>query len=107
MSATETVAGLEAMIQWCIPDFVDAARKARLPGTYKSERFWHGKATVDRYKYWTVAIPCLNTDSGVATVRVHFDGRWDFYVRPADGQLLPTDLDTVQAAFDAALASPR
>jgi len=34
---------------------------------------------------------------------VHFDGRWDLDVRPADAQLLPTGLDDVQAAFDAVL----
>ncbi len=93
--------GLAAMIQWCVPGFVEAAGRARLPGTYQSERFWHGKATVDRYKYWTVPIPCLST--GAATVRVHFDGRWDFYVRPVDVQVLPTGLDDVQRAFDAVL----
>lgn len=103
MNTSDTTDGLAAMIQWCVPGFVDAARAARLPGAYKSERFWHGKATVDRYKYWTVAIPCLRTESGLATVRVHFDGRWDFVVRPADTQLLPTELATVQAAFDTAL----
>ena len=44
---------------------------------------------------------CLAT--GAVTVRVHFDGRWDLDVRPADAQLLPTGLDDVQAAFDAVL----
>lgn len=107
MSTASTVDGLEAMIEWCVPGFVEAAGRAHLPGTYKSERFWHGKPTVDRYKYWTVPIPCLNTESGVAMVRVHFDGRWAFYVRPADAHVRPTVLDAVQAAFDAALvASP-
>jgi len=101
MSTSDTVDGLEAMIGWCIPGFVEAAARARLPGTYKSERFWHGKATVDRYKHWTVPIRCLAT--GAVTVRVHFDGRWDLDVRPADAQLLPTGLDDVQAAFDAVL----
>ncbi len=105
MSTSETVDGLDAMIQWCVPGFVEAARAAHLPGTYKSERFWHGKATVDRYKYWTVPIRCLR--SGAVTVRVQFDGRWGYDVRPADAQLLPTSLDDVQAAFDAVLAAPQ
>lgn len=106
MSTSDTVDGLEAMIQWCVPGFVEAARAARLPGTYKSERFWHGKSTVDRYKYWTVTVPCLNTESGKATVRVSFDGGWGWFVRPADAQVVATTLDTVQGAFDAALRSP-
>lgn len=103
MQTSDAVDGLAAMISWCVPEFVRAARERRLPGTYKSERFWHGKATVDRYKYWTVPIRCLRT--GAVTVRVHFDGSWDFDVRPADAQLLPTGLDEVQGAFDAALVA--
>lgn len=102
MTASDTVDGLEAMIQWCVPGFVEAAAAKRLPGTYKSERFWHGKATVDRYKHWTVPIFCLR--EGAVTVRVQFDGRWAFDVRPADPQMRPTTLDDVQAAFDAVLA---
>jgi hypothetical protein len=106
MSTSDTVDGLEAMVRWCVPGFVEAAARRRLPGTYKSERFWHGKSTVDRYEFWTVAVPCMNTDSGLAMVRVYFDGHWDWLVRPADAQMLPIGLEAVQAAFDATLAGP-
>ncbi|WP_127782058.1 hypothetical protein [Rhodococcus sp. X156] len=103
MSTTDTVEGLESMVEWCVPGFVESARRARLPGTYRGERFWHGKPTVERHKFWTVSIPCLTTESGRAVARVHFDGRWDWVVRPSEGTVLPTGLDQVQAAFDAAL----
>lgn len=102
MSTTETVEGLEAMVQWCVPAFVDAAKARRLPGAYQGERFWHGRATVQRHRHWVVSLPVLT--GGVAAVTVGFDGTWAWVTRPAPGAVAPTGLDDVQAAFDAALA---
>ncbi len=100
MTTTDTVDGLEGLVGWCVPGFVEAATARRLPGAYRGERFWHGKATVERHRHWVVQIPCLT--AGVAAVTVAFDGRWAWVARPEPGSIAPTSLDDVQAAFDAA-----
>lgn len=92
---------LEGMVGWCVPGFAAAATARRLPGVYKGERFWHGKATVERHRHWVVPLPVLT--EGVAAVTVGFDGTWAWVARPAPGSVVPTGVDDVQAAFDGAL----
>lgn len=100
MSTADTVAGVEAIIDWCVPEFAASARRNRLPGAFRGERFWHGKATVERHRHWVVAVPVLPT--GAAAVTVTFDGTWAWVQRP--DQVRPVTLAEVQAAFAAAAA---
>ncbi len=97
-----TLAQLEGALDWCVPGFAEAARARKLPGAYQGERFWHGRATVQRHRHWVVVLPVLAR--GTAAVTVGFDGTWAWVVRPAETALAPVDLDAVQAALDAALA---
>lgn len=92
---------LEGAVDWCVPGFVDAARARKLPGAYQGERFWHGRATVQRHRHWLVALTVVA--EGTAAVTVGFDGSWAWVVRPAEAALGPVSLAAVQAGFDAAL----
>ena len=100
VSTTDTVAGVESLVGWCVPGFVEAATARRLPGAYRGERFWHGRATVERHRHWVVQIPCRL--DGMAAVTVGFDGAWAWFSRPDDAAVAATSLNDVQAAFDAA-----
>lgn len=94
-----TLDELDGAVTWCASGFVDAARTRKLPGAYRGERFWHGRATVERHRHWVVVLP-LQAGRSVA-VLVGFGGTWTWATRPdAVGEL---SLDEVQAAFDAAL----
>lgn len=94
-----TIDELDGAVTWCVPDFVNAARARKLPGAYRGERFWHGRATVERHRHWVVV---LALDAGrSAAVLVGFDGTWTWAARPeVIGGLA---LQDVQLAFDAAL----
>lgn len=100
MSTAATVAEVEAIIDWCVPDFVAVARRNRLPGAFRGERFWHGRPTVERHRHWVLTLPVLV--EGTAAVTVTFDGAWAWVQRPQ--QVRPVTLDEVQAAFAAAAA---
>ncbi|MEO6880089.1 MAG: hypothetical protein ABI181_03940 [Mycobacteriaceae bacterium] len=94
-----TLDELDGAVTWCSSGFVDAARARKLPGAYRGERFWHGRATVERHRHWVVVLPLGAGRSGAVLVR--FDGSWTWAARPDTiGELT---LDEVQAAFDAAL----
>lgn len=97
-----SLAQLEGAIDWCVPAFVEVARSRRLPGAYKGERFWHGRATVERHRHWVVTLPVLT--EGTAAVTVAFGGAWTWVVAPSEAALARVSLQAVQAAFDAALA---
>lgn len=90
---------LDGAVTWCVPGFVDAARARKLPGAYRGERFWHGRATVERHRHWVVVLVLGAGRS--AAVLVGFDATWTWATRPgaADG----LTLEDVQSAFDAAL----
>lgn len=105
---------LEGAVTWCVPAFADAARERKLPGAYRGERFWHGKATVERHRHWVVVVPLSPGVSAV--VAVGFDGSWSWVARPSprsddevgddevgDDEVGELTLDDVQAAFDRAL----
>ena len=96
------LAQLEGAVDWCVPGFVGAARARKLPGAYQGERFWHGRATVERHAHWVVPLPVLT--EGTAAVTVGFDGSWAWVVRPSEDALAAVSLAAVQAGFDAALA---
>lgn len=97
---------LEGAVAWCVPGFVDAARDRKLPGAYRGERFWHGKATVERHRHWVVVLP-LSRGHSLAVI-VGFDGGWRWVARPSEvgeGEVGELTLDDVQSAFDSALAA--
>jgi hypothetical protein len=96
-----SVAELAGAVDWCVPGFVESARARKLPGAYKGERFWHGRATVERHRHWVVALPVLV--QGTAAVTVGFDGAWAWVLPPSEAALSPVSLAAVQAGFDAAL----
>lgn len=92
---------LDGAVTWCVPGFVEAALARKLPGAYKGERFWHGRATVERHPHWVVPLAVLA--EGTAAVTVGFDGSWRWVVRPPEDALAVVTLEVVQAGFDAAL----
>lgn len=94
-----TLDELDGAVTWCVPGFVDAARARKLPGAYRGERFWHGKATVERHRHWVVLLALEARRS--AAVLVGFDGTWRWAVQPDAAEGLA--LQDVQLAFDAAL----
>lgn len=106
MAATaDTVPALEAVLDFAVPDFAARARAARLPGEVRGERFWHGRATVDRHPFWELTLPCVRTGTGLAAVRVQRDGRWSWVVAPTPETVRPVTFDEVTAALDARLAA--
>lgn len=98
-STADTVPAIEAVVEFCVPDFVERARAARLPGEVKGERFWHGRPTVDRHPYWELTLPCTTGTTGLAAVRVHRDGRWSWVVAPTAGNVRPVTFDEITDAF--------
>lgn len=94
-----TVDELDGAVTWCVPSFVDAARARKLRGAYRGERFWHGKATVERHRHWVVLLRLQAGRS--AAVLVGFDGTWTWAVQPDVVDALT--LEDVQQAFVAAL----
>ena len=100
MAATaDTLPAIEAVVDFCVPDFVADATRTRLPGQVKGERFWHGRPTVERHRYWELTLPCVTTGTGLAGVRVHRDGRWEWIVAPTDRNVRPVTFDEITAAF--------
>lgn len=104
-----TLDELDGAVTWCTTGFVDAARARKLPGAYRGERCWHGRATVERHRHWVVVLPLSRGCS--AAIVVGFDGAWDWVARPntlsedevGDNEVGELTLDDVQAAFDRAL----
>ncbi|GAB2934281.1 hypothetical protein GCM10027047_33320 [Rhodococcus aerolatus] len=105
MAATaDTVPAIEAVVDFCVPDFVSRARAARLPGEVRGERFWHGRPTVDRHPYWELTLPCTTSGTGLAGIRVQRDGRWAWVQRPGEDTVRPVTYDEITAAFEARLS---
>lgn len=99
-ATADTVAAIEAVVDFCVPDFVERARTTGLPGEVRGERFWHGRATVDRHPYWELTLPCTTGGTGLAGIRVQRDGRWAWVVAPTAGNIRAVTFDEITLAFD-------